>query len=227
MPPPLLPEELSALDAVFCTHAHGDHMDPGTLAPLARPTPAADSSFPLGPGGCRRAGSAAGADDHGRRRRKRHSGRGNPLARPGLGARGAGDRRGRLPDVPGLRPGLQRPPPVPQRRLRALSGPGRRAPPARGRCGDPAGQRARRGAAAAGILGNFTFDEAVELCRQAGIDAMLACHFGMFDFNTVGEEWLEGRIAALASPPQCVRPSVAAAYQFTPPATLDKLRRAP
>jgi hypothetical protein len=41
---------------------------------------------------------------------------------------------------------------------------------------------------AAGIPGNFTFDEAVELCRQAGIDSLLVCHFGIFDFNTVGRE---------------------------------------
>jgi L-ascorbate metabolism protein UlaG (beta-lactamase superfamily) len=66
---------------------------------------------------------------------------------------------------------------------------------------------------AAGIPGNFTFDEAVELCRQAGIDSLLPCHFGMFDFNTVDEAWLDRRIAALAGPPQCVRPHIGAAYE--------------
>jgi hypothetical protein len=67
---------------------------------------------------------------------------------------------------------------------------------------------------AAGIPGNFTFAEAVDLCRHAGIEAMLACHFGMFDFNTVGKSWLDEQIAALAGPPQCVRPDVTTAYEL-------------
>ena len=74
------------------------------------------------------------------------------------------------------------------------------------------GRNAQR--SAAGIVGNFTFDEAVELCRQAGINSMLACHFGMFDFNTVDEGWLDERIASLALPPRCVRPRIAAAYEL-------------
>jgi L-ascorbate metabolism protein UlaG (beta-lactamase superfamily) len=79
---------------------------------------------------------------------------------------------------------------------------------------------------AAGIPGNFTFDEAVELCRQAGIDALLPCHFGMFDFNTVDEAWLDRRIAALAGPPQCLRPRIGAAYEFQP-ATASPLNPEP
>jgi L-ascorbate metabolism protein UlaG (beta-lactamase superfamily) len=67
---------------------------------------------------------------------------------------------------------------------------------------------------AAGIPGNFTFAEAVDLCRRAGIEAMLACHFGMFDFNTVSEAWLDEQIAGLAGPPQCVRPDVTTAYEL-------------
>ena len=35
-PPPIMPEELGPIDLVLCTHHHTDHMDPGTLAPLAR-----------------------------------------------------------------------------------------------------------------------------------------------------------------------------------------------
>ena len=34
--PPLKPEELDFVDFVFCTHAHFDHMDPWTLAAIAK-----------------------------------------------------------------------------------------------------------------------------------------------------------------------------------------------
>jgi L-ascorbate metabolism protein UlaG (beta-lactamase superfamily) len=71
---------------------------------------------------------------------------------------------------------------------------------------------------AAGIPGNFTFDEAVALCRQAGINAMVACHFGMFDFNTVEETWLDGQIATMDNGPRCVRPRLSQTYELSPPA---------
>jgi L-ascorbate metabolism protein UlaG (beta-lactamase superfamily) len=36
-----------------------------------------------------------------------------------------------------------------------------------------------------GVPGNFTVNEAVQLCRSAGIPELLCHHFGLFDFNTV------------------------------------------
>jgi L-ascorbate metabolism protein UlaG (beta-lactamase superfamily) len=39
MPPPVMVEDLSGLQFVFCTHAHSDHMDPGTLPAIARDIP--------------------------------------------------------------------------------------------------------------------------------------------------------------------------------------------
>jgi len=36
MPPPVAASALGPIDLVLCTHHHTDHMDPGTLAPLAR-----------------------------------------------------------------------------------------------------------------------------------------------------------------------------------------------
>ena len=39
MPAPAVPDELGSIDLVLCTHHHTDHMDPGTLAPLARRLP--------------------------------------------------------------------------------------------------------------------------------------------------------------------------------------------
>jgi len=41
MPPPILPESLGRVDLVLSTHAHTDHMDPGTLPPLLKANPQA------------------------------------------------------------------------------------------------------------------------------------------------------------------------------------------
>ena len=48
-----------------------------------------------------------------------------------------------------------------------------------------------------GIPGNFHFEEAVELCLQAGIQNLVPHHFGMFDFNTVDPEDLARKIGAI------------------------------
>ncbi|KXF75252.1 hypothetical protein ATN84_20945 [Paramesorhizobium deserti] len=40
MPPPIAPAELMGADYVLCTHAHTDHMDPGTLPALFAANPA-------------------------------------------------------------------------------------------------------------------------------------------------------------------------------------------
>lgn len=39
MPPPILPQSLGGVDLVLSTHAHTDHMDPGTLPPLLKANP--------------------------------------------------------------------------------------------------------------------------------------------------------------------------------------------
>ncbi len=40
-PPPLLPEEVTNAQVVFCTHEHADHTDPKTVGPLADASPRA------------------------------------------------------------------------------------------------------------------------------------------------------------------------------------------
>lgn len=36
-----------------------------------------------------------------------------------------------------------------------------------------------------GVPGTFTLDEAITLCHDAGVPAMIAHHYGLFEFNTV------------------------------------------
>ena len=214
MPPPIALEELTALNAVYCTHSHTDHMDPGTLGPLARVNPGCRFVVPrsgrataeergvpperlitadageTGTVGAVRWHALASAHEE---LKTDAAGRqmflGYVIELEGLRIYHSGD----CVPYPGLAAELRR------------HGVDMAILPVNGR--DM--QRS-----AAGIPGNFTFAEAVDLCRHAGIGAMLACHFGMFDFNTVGEAWLDEQIAALAGPPQCVRPDVTTAYEL-------------
>ena len=63
-----------------------------------------------------------------------------------------------------------------------------------------------------GIAGNFTFQEAVDLCRACGIPVMLAHHFGMFAFNTISEDNVARRIRELEGDIRCVLPRTDVAY---------------
>ena len=217
MPPPLGPEELLALDFVFCTHAHSDHMDPGTLGVLAGINPQCRFVLPRA--------TVATAESRGvppARMIAADAGENGPLV-PGIRWRtlasaheelkvdAAGNplylgyilelhgatvyHSGDCVPYPGLAADLRR-----QAVDVAIL-------PVNGRDADRS---------AAGILGNFTFNEAIQLCREAEIGSMLACHFGMFDFNTVSERWLDERIVALVQPPQCVRPRIGTGYELWP-----------
>ena len=68
---------------------------------------------------------------------------------------------------------------------------------------------------ARGIAGNFTLEEAVELCRGAGIPVLMCHHFGMFAFNTVDREEAARRIAGLDV--KCVLPEVDKLYLLRAP----------
>jgi L-ascorbate metabolism protein UlaG (beta-lactamase superfamily) len=67
-----------------------------------------------------------------------------------------------------------------------------------------------------GVLGNFTFDEAVDLCRVAGIPFMIGHHWGMFDFNTVDPEPVRRWIAARPGGVEVMLPSLESELAFTP-----------
>jgi L-ascorbate metabolism protein UlaG (beta-lactamase superfamily) len=51
-----------------------------------------------------------------------------------------------------------------------------------------------------GVPGNFTFDEAVQLCQEAGIPYLIPHHFGMFAFNTVDRSALQAAAEKLVAP---------------------------
>ncbi len=214
MPPPVAPEELTELNAVFCTHSHTDHMDPGTLGALARVNPACRFVVPRS--------SRAIAEDRGvppDRLITADAGEAGTVgavrwqalasAHEQLEIDAAGRQMflGYVIELDGLRiyhsgdcvpyPGLAAELGRHEVDVAILPVNGRDM------------QRS-----VAGIPGNFTFAEAVDLCHDAGIEAMLACHFGMFDFNTVSEAWLDAQIAGLTGPPQCVRPDITTAYEL-------------
>jgi L-ascorbate metabolism protein UlaG (beta-lactamase superfamily) len=197
MAAPILPDELDRLDVVLCTHRHTDHMDPGTLQPLARRFPRARFVVP-----------AAVVDE--------------AVKQCGVGtdrliAVNAGDRTeildgcfvspipsahetldrdsngnypwlGYLIEVGGIRlyysgdcilyPGLAE--------AVAAHAPHVALLPVNGRDAQRSGN---------GVPGNFTLDEAVALARSSGARAMIAHHYGLFDFNTISSDAIDRRIA--------------------------------
>jgi len=58
-----------------------------------------------------------------------------------------------------------------------------------------------------GVPGNFTFAEAVQLCRESGIAYLIPHHFGMFAFNTVDRKSIEASAAKITSP-KCLLPKI-------------------
>lgn len=66
-----------------------------------------------------------------------------------------------------------------------------------------------------GIIGNMNFDEARDLCLASGIGTFIPHHFGMFDFNTIHMEELQGKIEQIdAKVLQCVLPSTDVYYEL-------------
>lgn len=201
MAPPVEPADLRGIDAVLCTHRHGDHMDPGTLPSIARNNP--DCRF-IVPEAERGQAAARGAPpssilgmDTGDTAsvcdgvdveavpaahetlsvddEGRHRFLGYVLRLGGLTLYHSGD------CIPwdGL-----------DVRLRAA-----RIDMALLPINGRSAWLAERN-----VAGNFTLAEAAGLCRAAGIPLLLCHHFGMFAFNTVNVEAARTEISDMASP---------------------------
>lgn len=190
MPPPVAPGDLTGIDWLLCTHGHTDHMDPGTipallaanpdsrvLVPRAEAARAVERGVPperltlidagetVDLGGVRCTATPAAHEDM-RRTDAGHVFLGYVLSGGGVTLWHSGDT---IP-WPGQAEWL-----APFRVDLALL-------PVNGR-------DARR--AANGVPGNLTLTEAVELADAIGARAMIAHHFGLFDFNTLDLD--EGR----------------------------------
>ena len=217
MRPPIAPEQLTGVQVVLCTHAHSDHMDPETLTRIAAASPeclfvvpraeaavALQRGVPAAQLVTIDAGELVAFADN-------LAVRAVPAAHEQVEIDAAGRHRflgyllhlsdrvvyhsGDCVPYPGLYELLTQT----DVDLALL--------PVNGR---DAERRAN------GVPGNFTWEEAVDLCLHCHIPAMVACHFGMFDFNTVAAAWLDERITQLPSSLQCVRPREGGLYRLLP-----------
>jgi L-ascorbate metabolism protein UlaG (beta-lactamase superfamily) len=197
-PPPATPDELGALDFVFCTHHHTDHMDPGTLAPLARRSPGLRFVVPAAARALAR--ERAGIDDE----RLLPLDAGETVEPfPGL----------RVTALPAAHETIERDEAGRCRFLGYAIAFGETSIFHSGDCAPYPGQveDVARAAPAlallpvngrtealrrAGFAGNFRVEEAIALCAEAGVPAMIAHHYGMFAFNSPDPASID---AALAS----------------------------
>jgi len=209
MPAPIAPEDVHDLDVVLCSHAHSDHMDADTLPVLARTNPRCEFMVP--------AAEVQRALDMGLSRdRLRPVNAGDsacladlvtvhvlPAAHEALKTDADGNHHFisyvlALGDLVLFHSGDCVPYDGLEEALRCFS-PDVALLPVNGR------DDRRR---ALNIIGNFTFDEAADLCLACGIPVMVGHHFGMFAVNTVPREELERKVAALPDALTCLLPDV-------------------
>jgi L-ascorbate metabolism protein UlaG (beta-lactamase superfamily) len=199
MPPPVLPQDIHFVDLVLCTHAHTDHMDPGTLKPLLAHNP---SALLIAPRATRQqALDRSGAGEE--RLILTNAGASLPPFR-GLSimptaaahekletdAEGNYSFLGYIIDAGAARlwhsgdcipfPGLER----------EIAGhdPDIALLPVNGR---------RPELSENGVPGNFTVQEAIGIARRTGVAELVAHHYGLFDFNTETPENIDAAAASV------------------------------
>ena len=217
MPPPIRADEVRDLDLVLCSHAHGDHMDPGSLSVLANNNPhcrfivpraeveivvrlgvAAARLIPVNSGDIIRVSDTftvhiipAAHETLKVNERGEHHFLGFILKLGALTVYHSGDSV--------VYEGLAE-------RLRentidlALL-------PVNGR---------RKDLTSRGVMGNMSFEEAATLCLAAGIGLVIPHHFGMFAFNTVDPVGLKQQAAHLDSRLRCCFPTVEQYFLLEP-----------
>jgi L-ascorbate metabolism protein UlaG (beta-lactamase superfamily) len=216
VPPPVDPAALRDVDLVLCTHGHTDHLDPGTVGPVARGNPGCRFVVPAAAAEVARARGVpadrlvpasafaplevAGVRIHPL-----------PAAHEQLSIDGAGQHLflgyvlelggaavyhpGDCVPYPGLVGNLS-PHPVDLALL-----------PVNGRDAERT---------SAGILGNFSLDEAVELTRACGFGAAIGHHFGLFDFNTIDPAAARAALAARSGLPPFQLAELGVRYELWP-----------
>lgn len=195
VPVPIRPEDLRGIDLFFSTHGHTDHLDPSTILPVAKANP--DCRF-IVPASCADLAVSRGvpvgrlvpADAFSAFRLGDISVCPVPSAHETLAMDEAGHHMflgyvlsiadfilyhsGDCAPYPGMLKNLG-----PFDVDLALL-------PINGR------DSVRK---TAGILGNFTLDEAADLAEAAGFRCAIGHHFGMFDFNTIDPDAARKRLA--------------------------------
>ncbi len=200
MPIPIAPEDIAGIDYALCTHRHTDHMDPGTLQPMALAQPHLQFVVPeaslveaqkrcgvglnrlvpanfgrkllLGPGACVHVIASAHEE-------------------LSTDARGHSEWLGYILEVDGLRmyhsgdcvpyPGL-----VQQLRELKID---IALLPVNGRDLDRLEN---------GVPGNFTLKEAMDIAVEAGIPHLIGHHHGLFDFSTIAPQDIDAQISIAA-----------------------------
>lgn len=197
MPPPILAEHIPFVDLVLCTHAHTDHMDPGTLLPLLRANPSAKLVVPRATRqqAVDRSGAGEGLLVLARAGEKL-------LPLPGLSiiptkaahetletdAEGNHRFLGYVIDAGSVRiwhsgdcvpfSGLESEVSAHRPDVALL--------PINGRRPELSNH---------GVPGNFSLQEAIDIARSAGAADMVAHHYGLFDFNTESPQVIDAAVA--------------------------------
>ncbi|MFA6480304.1 MAG: MBL fold metallo-hydrolase [Victivallaceae bacterium] len=214
VPAPCQIGDVSALDAVLCTHAHSDHMDPGTIPVIAKNLPGCRMVLPRAE--ITKAknigipeGQIRGLNTGEKIKVGNFEIEAIPAAHETLRINGAGEyhhlgyivksgkikiyHSGDCVPFPGLAEILR------SRNIDVA------LLPVNGRDEYRSSQ---------GILGNFSYSEAVALCIKAGIQFMIAHHWGMFSFNTVPPEKLK-KMILWTSEIKCILPEHGKSYTMS------------